>query len=294
MKRSVLFRPLLMVAVLLLAILACMPGPVPTSAPAYDPTKAALEQIATAASVQLTQLAQDSQQGQQQQQPTDTPAAPAPPTTAPTTAAGAQYFTEGFDKDTGQWTNFTVDASIQLTSPYSLASLVQGNSGNMSLKVEDGHLVFDLEGKGLWAYAVYNGTDYTDVRMEAVADNRGTNDNNVSLICRYSKEHGWYEFNIANSGLYDILYAKITPDNKVTYGRIADGGSNKIKQGKQVNTYGITCKGRTLALSINGFEVRRIDDNQFVLDKGKIGVSVSSFNTLPVNVLFDSVAISQP
>ena len=292
MKRSVLFRPLLMLAVLLLAILACMPGPAPTSAPGVEGTMAALQQMATAASVQLTQAAQQGQQPQQpEQQSTEAPAATAT-TAAP--AAGQQFFTEGFDSDTGQWSHFTVDASVMLTSPSSLASVVQGDSGNMSLKVEDGHLAFDLGGKGLWVYAMYDGAQYTDVKMEVVADNRGTNDNNVSLICRYSKDKGWYEFNIANSGLYDILYAKVTADNKVTYGRIADGGSNKIHQGKQINTYGITCKGRTLVLSINGFETRRIDDNQFVLDKGKIGVSVSSFNSLPVTVLFDSVTISQP
>jgi len=32
----------------------------------------------------------------------------------------------------------------------------------------------------------------------------GTNNNNISLSVRYSDE-GWYEFNIANNGLYDIF-----------------------------------------------------------------------------------------
>jgi hypothetical protein len=130
--------------------------------------------------------------------------------------------------------------------------------------------------------------------MSVVAINRGTNDNNVSLICRFSKENGWYEFNIANNGLYDILHGSFTKDNKATYGKLADGGSNKIKQGKETNTYEISCKGRTLVLAINGYETRRLDDNQFVLDKGKVGVSVSSFKSLPVTVQIDSVAISKP
>ncbi len=299
MKRSMRFRPpLLMVGVLVLAMLACSFSSSPTSAPAYDPTKAALEQMATAASIQLTQVSQGNQQVDQP--PTEPPAANVPPTAVPptalppTTAAGQQFFTEGFDTDSGLWSHFTVDATVMLTSPGALASVVQGDSGNMSVKVEDGHLAFDLQSKGLWVYATYDGAEYTDVKMEAVADNRGTNDNNVSLICRYSKEHGWYEFNVANSGLYDILFARVTPDNKVSYSRIADGGSNKINQGKQTNIYGIICKGRSLTLTINGFETRRIVDNQFVLDKGKVGISVSSFNSLPVTVLFDSVTLSQP
>ena len=294
MKRSILVRPLLVVGVLVLAMLACL-GSAPNAAPAVDSTKQALEIMATNASVQLTQVAQQ-QSGQPAQQPTEA-AQPteagqaAPPTVA--APAGQQFFTEGFDSETGQWSHFVADASVMLNSPGSLATIVQGDSGNMSLKVQDGHLAFDLNGKGLWVYALYDGAEYSDVKMEVVSDNRGTNDNNVSLICRYSK-NGWYEFNVANNGLYDILHAKVTPDNKVTYGKIADGGSNKIKQGKQVNTYGIVCKGRTLVLSINGFETRRVDDNQFVLDKGKVGVSVSSFNSLPVTVLIDSVTTSAP
>ena len=54
------------------------------------------------------------------------------------------------------------------------------------------------------------------------------------------------------------------------------------------------CKGRTLVLTINGYETRRLDENQYVLRQGKIGVSVSSFKTLPVNVEIDSVTVSQP
>ncbi len=252
-------------AALLLAILACQPfGAAP---PATEPP--VVDTVAPA--------------------PTNTEAPP-PPTEAPP----PQYFTDEFDTDSGLWSHFVIDASIQLTSPGSLAQLATGDAGNMSVKVEDSHLAFDLESKGLWVYATYDGAEYSNVGMEVVADNRGTNDNNVSLVCRYTKEHGWYEFNIANNGLYDILYGRYTPDGKVIYGRIADGGSNKIKQGKQINTYGIICKGRQLVLTINGFETRRIDDNQYVLDSGKVGVSVSSFNSLPVIVSFDSFKISEP
>ena len=88
--------------------------------------------------------------------------------------------------------------------------------------------------------------------------------------------------------------ANYTQDNKVVYGKLADGGSNKIKQGKEVNTYTAVCKGRTLVLYINGFETRRLDDNQHVLRNGQIGVSVSSFAIVPVKVEFDSIKISEP
>ncbi len=291
MKRSFLFRPLLIVGVLALAMLACI-GSSPTAAPGADATMAALQQMATAASVQLTQVAQGAQQptaAPPEQQPTE-----APGSTQAAPATGQQFFTDNFDTDSGLWSHFVVDATVMLTSPGSLATVDTSDPEGMSVKVTDGHLSFDLNAKGLWVYAMYTGAQYTDVKMQVVADNRGTNDNNVSLICRYSKENGWYEFNIANNGLYDILFGQVTPDNQVTYGKLADGGSNKIHQGKQTNTYDIACKGRTLTLSINGFETRRVDDNEHVLDKGQVGVSVSSFNSLPVTVNVDSVTISQP
>ncbi|HTP02020.1 MAG TPA: hypothetical protein VMJ64_11655 [Anaerolineales bacterium] len=291
MKRSTLFRPFLMLGVLLFAMLACMGSTGPAGAPAVDSTKAALEQAATAAAAQLTQIAQDSQAPQ----PTEQPAEGASATeAAPTASASEQYFTEPFETDSGQWHVVTVDASIRLTSPQSLPSVIQGQTDNVSVGVNDGFLVFDIGSKGLWVYDIYDPYEYDNVRVDVVAENRGTNDNNVSLICRFSQEDGWYEFNVANNGLYDILHGNFTKDGKVTYGKIADGGSNKIKQGKETNSYAISCKDRVLVLYINGYETRRLTDNQYVLRKGKVGISVSSFNTLPVKVAFDSVKISEP
>lgn len=93
------------------------------------------------------------------------------------------------------------------------------------------------------------------VRVEVRAENRGTNNNNISMICRYDIEEGWYEVNVTNGGLYNILYGKW--DNSrtsATYTRLADGGSTLIKAGKDVNTYAFVCRGRTLILFINGEE----------------------------------------
>ena len=256
MKRSRLIRPLCMVGVLLLAVLACLPGPTPlsTQPPVVQDTVAPVA------------------------------------TTVPPTEAAQKYFTEEFDGEGDPWSHFVVDASV----PGAMPALAPKDVENMSVGVNKGALVFDLQSKWLYVYAMYDSQEYEDVRLDAVAENSGVNDNNISLICRYSKEDGWYEFNVANNGLFDIYYARYTQDDKIVYGKLADGGSNKIKQGKDVNNYAITCKGRTLVLYINGFETRRIVDNQYVLKSGKVGVSVSSFKFLPVKVAFDSVKISEP
>ena len=73
------------------------------------------------------------------------------------------------------------------------------------------------------------------------------------VICRYSPEDGWYEFNIANNGLYDISYARPSSSGSIAYRNIFNGGSNKIKTGNATNEYGISCQGVTLSLFINSY-----------------------------------------
>ncbi|MBT6059873.1 MAG: hypothetical protein HOG55_01615, partial [Anaerolineae bacterium] len=51
---------------------------------------------------------------------------------------------------------------------------------------------------------------------------------------------------------------------------------------------------RMLSLFINNYETRVLEENNYALRDGRIGVSVSSFNVLPVKVEIDSIIISQP
>ena len=205
---------------------------------------------------------------------------------------GGKYFQEDFNGGLTNWSQFVVNGSKVPKGGNSM--LVKNNFGNMTVGVKDGFLVFDLESPGQWIYAIYDAQEYDDVRLDVSVENRGNNDNNISLICRYSPDEGWYEFNIANSGLYNIYYAQVEPDNTVIYSKIADGGYNKIHQGKDTNQIGISCAGRTLTLFINDYQVKQLDDNQYVLKSGKIGVSVSSFADPPAIVGFDWVKVSQP
>ncbi|HEY9152633.1 MAG TPA: hypothetical protein VIN60_07085 [Anaerolineales bacterium] len=210
----------------------------------------------------------------------------------PTATQPSKYFQEDFSGNLSNWSQFVVNGSKVPIGGNSM--LVQNNFGNMTVGVKDGFLVFDLESPGQWIYEIYDAQQYDDVRLDVSAENRGNNDNNISLICRYSPDQGWYEFNIANNGLYNIYYAQVQADNTVVYSKIADGGYNKIKQGKDTNQIGISCVGRTLTLFINNFQVKQLDDNQYVLKSGKIGISVSSFTDPPAIVGFDWVKVSQP
>ena len=209
-----------------------------------------------------------------------------------TSLAGGKYFQEDFNGDLSNWSQFVVNGSK--VAKGGNAALVDKNFGKMTVGVSDGYLLFDLESAYQWVYTTFDPETYDDVRVEVSAENRGANVNNVSLICRYDPAEGWYEFNVANSGLYNIYYAMVKPDKTVVYTRLANGGYNKIKTGKDTNDYQITCQAKTLTLTINGYDVKTYDDNQYALRKGKIGLSVASFNLLPAKVGFDWVKVSQP
>lgn len=184
------------------------------------------------------------------------------------------YFTEEFDGDIDSWSYF----------------LNNGREENMDLYTEDGYLVFDLQGNDQWVYLTYDEYTYSDVLLEVLADNRGMNNNNVSLFCRYSDE-GWYEFNISNNGLYWIYaYSELMGDYITLY----NGGSTHIKMGKDINQYTAVCEGQTLKLYINGFFEKEIVDKKHNFREGLVGVSVSSFETLPILVKIDYMTIDQP
>jgi hypothetical protein len=223
-----------------------------------------------------------------QQPPASLSAQPEQPVTVTQTEQSItnaqQFYTEEFDVETNAWKYLVVNGANK--------KIVNGIVGFMKVQTVGSLLVFDLQSQGAWVYAIYDPFTYTDVRLDVKASNRGTNNNNVSLICRKS-DAGWYEFNIANNGLYEILYAKIV-DDTVQYTPIADGGSNKINSGVAENEYGIVCQGNTLVLYINGTETRRLEDKKYLLPEGKVGISVSSFRDVPVTVDFYWAKISQP
>jgi len=220
-------------------------------------------------------------------EPTEVPPTEIPPTEAPATEPPApqaqEFFTEEFDTPlSGDWSIFTI------SDPNA------SDLDKVTVEADNGNLVWDFDSEYVYYYLFYNAFTYDDVKVEARADNRGKNNNSVSLICRYDEEIGWYEFNIANNGLYDILYAEVLDNGKIQWNRVANGGSNAIKQGKDVNEYSATCQDEELTLVINGDEVISIKETKYGLRSGQAGISVSSFNVLPILIEMDWIEISEP
>ena len=263
-------RPLLFLASMLLIVgLACSGGATPpTQAP---PPTQEVQVIPTEAPPQPTEVP-----------PTEVPATE-PPATEPPAPQSQQFFTEEFDTPlSGDWNIFTI------TDP-NVSDLEK-----VTVEADNGNLVWNFDSEYVYYYLFYNAFEYEDVKVEARADNRGKNNNSVSLICRYDENIGWYEFNIANNGLYDILYAEVLDNGKIRWNRVANGGSNAINQGKDVNEYSATCQGEELTLNINGDEVISIKERNYRLRSGQAGISVSSFDVLPILIEMDWIRISEP
>jgi hypothetical protein len=263
-KRHHPARTLIAFTVLLVVSLGCsfLSGPQPTPAPQQPPTLPPQQQQVS----EPTPLPQE--------QPS-----PIPPTEAPPpTAVSQQFFTKEFDNGSSNWSPFVTNGKLH----------------QLDLSAKDGRLVFAINERQVWSYAVYTPQTYQDVKMEVQAENFGNNENNVTMICRYS-ERGWYEVTISNNGLYKIYFGK-WDDNGTTasYAKIADGGSTNILAGRAVNTYAFSCKGTMLTLTINGKEIKRVEEKQRGLREGQIGIGVSSFRYVPVEVQFDWVKITQP
>ncbi len=182
------------------------------------------------------------------------------------------FYVEDFDPDTT-----TIDNWYWF--------LNQGDENLFDIYTQDSKLVFDINGYDTYAYFVYDPWLYTDVRVDARAENRGKNNNNVSLICR-GTEDGWYEFSIANNGLWWIF----AYENGYT--TIANGGSTAVNMGRGINEYTIMCYGNTLSLYINGVHTHTMEETKFVFREGQVGIGVSSIDVLPIIVEFDWVAIS--
>jgi hypothetical protein len=259
-------QTLMVLLLIVFLISACSPAPAATEPPTPAPTNTPLPPPPTATATEP---------------PTATPIPPTP------TPEFLQYYTEEFDKDLKYWPFFVVDHSR--FDPV----INKEPSDKVVLSVADGFFKFDIGKTWQYVYSYYEPFEYADVRLDARVENLGTNDNNVSLICRYTPDVGWYEFNIANSGILNILYAKIRPeDGYVSYTLISEGGSNKIVQGHGVNEYTAICQGENLTLYINDNLTREVKDNR--LTSGKVGISVSSFPQLPVLINIDWIKISEP
>lgn len=195
-------------------------------------------------------------------------------TTDTTTDTAPAYFTEEFDGDLANWSYFFF-----------------GDSENdFDLNTENGRLVFDISKPQTYVYVNYDPYTYSDVRIDAQAENMGNNDNAISLYCRAMDGEGWYEFNISSGGMWSLLrYDESVSDWTMLY----NGGSYNINMGQgKPNTFSLICQGNTISAYINDKLMRSVTDYKY--SEGTAGISTSSFDSGSASVGFNWVTISEP
>ena len=204
---------------------------------------------------------------------------PPPTLVSPTEVVAERFFTDEFDVDRGDWDFFYVG---------------DGDSEKISITHDDSYLKVDFDEMNMYMYSIYTPHDYESVRVTMSAENRGRNNNNVSLVCNYS-DIGWYEFSVESGGLW-YVYAYIADASyeHPGYNVIANGGARSLKQGKEVNEYALECDGNELTLWVNDVELQKVRDPRFALTDGKVGFNISSLNVLPITVNLDWFRIEQP
>ncbi len=221
-------------------------------------------------------------------QPTPTPAGQAvqvaatstPVPTAVPAANSQSFYTEEFDGNLDAWEKF----------------MASGTDNQVNVRVDGGSLFVQLSPYDEVVprfYMVNPAFDYSSVQMEAVTTNNGNNANGVSLVCNYDGTN-WYEFTVSNAGLYSINAYDPTATALQGYVQLAAGGSAAIKSGQATNVYRAVCNGSELTLYINDTLVKTLVDTKYNLTGGKIGIGVSSPQTLPVDVSFESLTVSEP
>jgi hypothetical protein len=222
------------------------------------------------------------------QLPTESSVQPAPPTPEPqqqqpTTAPldiPQDFFKEEFNTNTnlGNWSYFTMGSGSK-------------DDSNLSVESRDDGLLFDLGTLDLYVYYLYEAQlSYRDTTITLVAENRGVNNNNVSLVCRLNYDKGqWYEYSFESGGVW-YLYSV----ESFSYKRMDNGGSTELRQGLAVNEYAMTCEGNVITIYINGKKLKSYTDNKNFFNEGQVGFNISSLNVLPVTVNVKSFEIAEP
>lgn len=191
------------------------------------------------------------------------------------------FYTEDFDADLGaSWERF----------------MATGTENQVNARTDGGSLFVQLSPdaeKIPRFYLVNASSDYSSVQLEVTTVNYGNNANGVSLVCHYNGEN-WYEFTVSNAGLYSINVHDPAAAALRGYVQLAAGGSGAIKSGQATNIYRAVCNGNELALYVNDMLLKSLVDLKYNLRGGMIGIGVSSPQTLPVEVAFESLTVSEP
>jgi hypothetical protein len=205
---------------------------------------------------------------------TDTPAPTSMPEPSPTLFP--RFFTAEFD---GFLTGWVI--------------LQAGNEAVPNIAMENSRLLMQMDAPYTWVYALYGAQDYDNVSLETKFVNNALSPASTGLICRYSETDGWFEYNVTTDGTYNLLYGKWLSNGVAEYLPMLDGSSNAIQQSGVEQRIGMICNGTTVSLLVDGNIIRSADASRYELTSGKVGLTASSYENVPVIASFDWVTVSE-
>jgi hypothetical protein len=119
----------------------------------------------------------------------------------------------------------------------------------------------------------------------------GPDDNDFGLLCRYKDRNHFYAFLISSDGYAGI--AKVKEGQHQVLGTGALQFHEAVKRGTgAVNQLRAGCVGSTLAFAVNGQEILRVEDADFLA--GEVGVIAGTFETPGVEIYFDNFVVEKP
>ena len=245
----------LLVCIFLLA--ACQPAASPPTAVTLLPPTATIP--ATQTPIPVTDT------------PVPTPTIELSPTPLP------RLFTNEFDSPLEGW-----------------AILQTGNDTVPKVSAENSALTLQMDSPFTWVYAVYGAQEYTDIRVDARFTNQAASPASIGLLCRYSETDGWLEYNVYSDGTYSVLYGQWLANGIADYLPVLSSSSSAILPSGSSQEIGLICSGTTLSLLIDQIIIRNVDVSRFELTGGKVGITASSFENIPVMAAFDWLRVSEP
>jgi hypothetical protein len=199
------------------------------------------------------------------------------PTLEPSPTPLPRFFTNEFDSSLAGW-----------------VTLQAGNDALPNISVEGGDLLIRMDSPYTWVYALYGAEEYEEIRVDAQFVNNALSPSSIGLVCRYSEENGWFEYNLTTDGTYNVLYGRWLAVDIAEYTPILSASSSEIRRSGEPHEIGLTCSGANLSLYINQKLIRRVDVARYNLTEGRAGLTASSFENTPVIAAFDWVTVSEP
>ena len=182
------------------------------------------------------------------------------------------YFTDEFDTTSTYWEFLQAGGMIPPVTAF-----------------QGGTLRIDMTSPDTWLIGIHNANTYSNVFVRATTSVSPAG--STGLICRYS-EDGWYEFNIAHDGTYNLLLGQWLSPGVAKYIPIINDLSNKLTGGAP-NEIGLFCEDNFLQLYANGTLIRRVEVTNFGLTNGKIGITASSFSEVPMSGMFEKISVAE-